>query len=205
MNENPELWQPNKTTSTGEYVLSRGLPNLPDILTRQMAIPVAHWTADGSAVVLFLDFSESSGPGDNPMAIVRTFARDGEKWIAHRRFVGFGWSYDPIFRPRDAEENVLAEVGRRVAVEPVAPGFPAVVVAGCAAPDVTQIAVVQGDREVRRELASHFGVWIVCMDTVVPYEIRALNDNGDVLGRIREGTTSLIDWYMQNFRSPPRE
>src|ERR1700730_480500 len=52
----PAQFDPAKTALTGIEVLRHGLPPLPAVLTRQMSVPVAFWTAAHSGVVLFLQY-----------------------------------------------------------------------------------------------------------------------------------------------------
>jgi hypothetical protein len=65
-----------------------------------------------------------------------------------------------------------------------APGQPAVVAVGRAAPDVRYLAVIKDGREDRRPLDSHFGAWIICTEQLGPFEIAAIDENGTVLARI---------------------
>lgn len=160
---------------------------LPEILTRQMAVPVAHWIAGQCAVVLFLDFTQGN-PTEQPWAVLATFARDGQSWAAHKGWCAIGWPCDPlspVHRPYAFEDHVLQRAGGSHARAPVPPGDPAIVACGLAAPEVTQIEVVQDGHETRRRLDRQLDAWVVCIEMPVPYEIKALDDAGQVLDTLR--------------------
>lgn len=100
----PPQFDPKNTAQTGTEVLNHGLPPLPDVLTYQMAIPVAYWTATHRAVVLFLRFSRHGRDRDS-VAVMVTFSREQGQWQAGRDpSVGTGWGHDPIANPGDLRE-----------------------------------------------------------------------------------------------------
>ncbi len=71
-----------------------------------------------------------------------------------------------------------AEAGRPV------PGYPAMVVAGRAAPEVRYLAVIQDGQEDRRPLESHFGAWVVCTERPGPFQIAGFDEHGTLLARL---------------------
>jgi tetratricopeptide (TPR) repeat protein len=75
----PPVFDPKNMAQTGIAVLDHGLPPLPEVMTHQMAIPVAYWTASQSAVVLLLQFSRH-GRRRSAVAIMATFSRDQGPW-----------------------------------------------------------------------------------------------------------------------------
>jgi hypothetical protein len=86
-------------------VLRRGLPPLPGKLTYQMSIPVAYWTANLRAVVLFLGFSWWEDEEEwFPEMTMATFTRDGDSWTSPKHWMGTGWSHDPIANPRSRRD-----------------------------------------------------------------------------------------------------
>jgi hypothetical protein len=95
----PSQFDPRWKVQTGVAVLDRGLPALPDALDYTMSVPVASWAAAGCAVVVFLEFSRDPDGVPRPGAKLMTFARDGDRWSAHRWFGGVGWSHDPVADP----------------------------------------------------------------------------------------------------------
>jgi hypothetical protein len=197
MEDMPEPWNPAAMERTGAYVLDHGsLPALPETVTHQMAVPVAFWTAGSCAVVLFLNFTNPAGPGGPPGAEMRVYGREGETWVAARRWMGIGWNRDPLSQaqhPQTFDEHALQRAGSTLAPAQPAAGRPAIVVCGIAAPEVTQLSVVQPGHEMRRRIDRHFDAWIVCMEELAPYEITALNDTGEVLGTLRGDAKPRID------------
>jgi hypothetical protein len=183
----PPHLDPRHTKETGLQVLDHGLPELPDVLTHQMSVPLAFWKATTCAVVLFLRYSGPDEEGRrHPSVGMRTFYREGERWDAHPWWGGTGWSHDPIVRAgslRDLDGQAITGGSGSHNPDPL-PGYPAAVVAGRVSPAVSHLAVVQDDVEVRRKLRSHFGAWVVCTETWSPYEINALDETGAVLGCI---------------------
>jgi hypothetical protein len=86
--------------------LRRGLASE---LSYLMAIPVAYWTAQHSAVVLFLNFHRN-GRERRPAVLHVTYSRTGDSWTADRHFIGIGYDHDPIARPgsqRDLDGQVM--------------------------------------------------------------------------------------------------
>src|SRR5262245_23955373 len=178
---------PRHQTRTGIEILDHGLPALPDVLSHQMSIPVALWKATSCAVVLFLKYSRVHFPGDDdvtfhPSVTMGTFYRDADRWAAHPWWGGTGWSHDPVADPgslRDLGGQAIA--GGSGSHNPNPPArSPASVLTGRASPAVTHLALVQDDREERRERRSHFGAWVVCIETWSPYQINALDGTGAV-------------------------
>lgn len=182
----PAYLDPQWVAQTGIEVLEHGLPALPDVLTYEMSIPLTYWKGDECAVVLFLSFRD---PGDGvqwPRVCMGTFFREAESWQAHRAWGFKGWSYDPIARPDylgDLDGEAIGSCGGLSNAEP-APGSPAAAIVGRVAPAVKQIALVQDGREDRRPLESHLGAWVVCIERASPYEVRALDEHGTMLGSI---------------------
>ncbi len=156
-----------------------------------MSVAVAYWKATSCAVVLFLKYSHVYFPGDDdgtfhPSVTMGTFYREAERWAAHKWWTGTGWSHDPIADPgslRDLDSRAIAGGSGGHNPDPM-PGFPASVVTGRVSPAVTHLALVQDDREERRELQSHFGAWVVCTERWSPYQINALGETGAVMGHI---------------------
>jgi hypothetical protein len=188
----PSGLDPRWKHQTGAAVLEAGLPALPDVLDYRMSIPVASWTADTCAVVLFLEFSPDDDGTVSPVAMMMTYTRNAGRWSVHPYYTGGGWSHDPVADPRgvrDLDGRVMVESGGSFTDSP-APGHPAAVVAGRARPDVKQIALVQGGHEERRALRSHFGAWVVCTERWSPYQINALGKNDAVLASLH-GPPSL--------------
>lgn len=187
----PPHLDPRHQKRTGIEVLDHGLPALPDVLSRQMSVPVAFWKATSCAVVLFLRYSRVSFPGDDdvtvrPSATMGTFYRDDDGWAAHQWWGGTGWSHDPVADPgslRDLDGQAIAGGSGSHNPDPL-PGFPASVLTGRVSPAVTHLALVQDDREERGKLQSHFGAWVVCTEKWSPYQINALDETGTVMGCI---------------------
>jgi hypothetical protein len=179
----------------GAEVLARGLPALPEVLTYQMSIPVAYWTASRSAVVLFLHFRQRdfevppAGAAHDevtPMVMMVTFSLDGERWTADPMWYSTGWSHDSIAKPgslRDLDGRAIAGGGGEFSDQP-GPHYPAAIATGRAAAAVKQIALIQDGREDRRRLESHFGAWVICTEQTSPFQVTALDENGVVLDSI---------------------
>ena len=154
-----------------------------------MTIPIAYWTADRCAVVLFLSFHRDGRHGPQPVATMGEYSRDAGQWVAVPGFwVGTSFSIDPIARPDD---------GRDLAGRPIAagsgawsdqptPGRPARIMHGRVGPGVTELILVQDGREIRRRLDSHFGAWVICSEHATPFQVCALDADGTILGSINE-------------------
>lgn len=156
-----------------------------------MSLPVAYWKATNCAVVLFLKYRRVHFPGDDdatfhPVVTMGTFYREAGRWAAHEWWGGTGWSHDPVADPgslRDLDGRAIAGGSGSHKPDPE-PGCPASVITGRVSPAVTRLALIQDDREERRELRSHFGAWVVCTERWSPYQINALDEAGTVLGHI---------------------
>jgi tetratricopeptide (TPR) repeat protein len=181
----PAEFDPGNMARTGARVLEHGLPPLPEVLDHRMAIPVAHWTALRCAVVLFLRFPRH-GRDRRTAVIMATFTRNQGQWNPDPHWHGTGWDHDPIASPGDLREldGQALVVGGGSHTDTPAPGYPASIQLGRAAPAVTQIALVQEGREDRRPLDSRFGFWVVCTEQPTPFHVTALDDNGTVLADI---------------------
>jgi tetratricopeptide (TPR) repeat protein len=185
----PPRFNPRNMVRTGLDVLDHGLLPLPDVLTYDMALPVAYWTAEQCAVVLILRFI-SHRPGEpTPAALPVTYSRapDGT-WQApaHTYIVGGSFSHDPIANPgsqRHLGGNAMVYGSTRQATQ-VTPGQPAFIATGSAAPEVRYLAVVKDGHEDRRRLESHFGAWVVCTEQPGPFDVAGLSESGDVLARL---------------------
>lgn len=183
----PAQFDPDRTVLTGIDVLRQGLPPLPPVLTRQMAVPVAFWTAAHSAVVLFLQYSPDPDGSSTPMALMATFARDGDSWRAHQYWHAHGWHHDPIADPSGRAglaDRAVVGGGSGMFTDQPQPGHPAYVVTGRVSAAVTAVALVQDGHEDRRDLHSHFGALVICTDQASPYKINALDPTGAIIGSI---------------------
>lgn len=195
----PPQFDPRNQQRTGIEVLGQGLPDLPGILTHQMSIPVAFWTAGSCGVVLFLQFSRGDDGTFSSHVMMGTYFRDGGRWAAHEYWAGTGWSHDPVADPeglRDLGGQPIAGGSGLTNPNP-RPGFPAAVITGRATPAVTSIVLVHDDRADRRNLRSHshFGAWVVCTERWSPYQIDALDDTGTVIGSITGPDTHPADAF----------
>ena len=195
----PPEFDPKNLVRTGLDVLERGLLPVPDVLTYQMAIPVAYWKAGQCAVVLVLRFS--GHPHDEPVPIgMRVTYSRGEDgtWTmpAHTYIFGGGFHHDPIANPgspRDLGGSPMVCGGNSWARD-ITPGSPASIATGRAAPDVRYLAVVKDGHEDRRPLESHFGAWIVCTEAPGPFDVVGIDEGGAVLARL-----------PQSFRAPKQK
>ncbi len=181
----PPQFDPRNMAQTGIAVLDHGLPPLPDVLTYQMAIPVAYWMASQCAVVLFLEFSRDRREWW-PGMIMATFTREQGHWTADHHWGGTGWAHDPIAHPgnlRDLGGRAMVISGESHTDTPE-PGRLTAIWQGRAAPAVKQIALIQDGHEDRRPLTSHFGAWVVCTEQPSPFHVTALDQNDTVLADI---------------------
>ena len=184
----PPEYSPRRMAATGADVLERGLPALPEVLTYQMAVPIAYWKAEQCAVVLFLRFHRDEEERGQPMALMATYARDEGQWTAHRHWLGTGFSSDPVARPGDLRHlggQAIVVSGQSWPAQ-AARGKPAMIVHGQAGPAVAYLALIQDGREDRRPLESHFGAWVVCTEHASPFQVTALDANGTALASIEE-------------------
>jgi hypothetical protein len=184
----PAQFDPAKTALTGIDVLRHGLPPLPTVLTRQMSLPVAFWTAAHSAVVLFLRYHPDPDGTPAHMVLMGTYTRDGDSWIAHGHGHGHRWEHDPIADPGGTDGlgdgQMIAGGGSGTFTDQPEPGHPAYVITGSVAPAVAAIALIQNGHEDRRDLQSHFGALVVCTEQPSPFIINALDATGTVIGSI---------------------
>jgi len=184
----PPRFDPTQARLTGAAMLIHGLPELPDVLTRDMTVPVAFWEAVSCAAVLFLHYIRD--PFDDtrrPFAVVGTYARDGAGWSAHSHWLGHGWNHDLVANPDalpDLDGQMITGGGSGVFSDQPAPGHPAAVATGHVAPAVTGLALIQDGREDRRELQSYFGAWVICTEQWAPYQVNALDKTGAVIGSV---------------------
>jgi hypothetical protein len=192
LDELPPAFDPRNVLDTGIEVLGNGLPRLPRQLSYLMTIPVSYWTAQTTAVVLFLKFRRR-GRRHDPTALHISYSRADSGWTPHHHAHGFGFGFDPVAEPRSRRDlgGRLMVVGGGSEGRRVAPGHAAVIRHGRAAPSVKHIAVVQGGREERRPLDSHFGTWVICSEQPLPLQIQALDADGNVLARIDD---TLREW-----------
>jgi tetratricopeptide (TPR) repeat protein len=183
--ELPVQFDPRNILRTGAEVLEHGLPPLPHVLSYRMAIPVAYWTAQQCAVVLFLRFN-NAGKQHHPVGMKVTFEKGAEGWTAHRHSVGSRFSHDPIASPGDRRHLAgrrMCTGGGFTATRRIE-GHPAAVRTGSASPTVKYIALIQDGREDRRRLDSHFGAWVVCTESLSPIQVAGYDENGIVLARV---------------------
>ena len=74
-----------------------------------------------------------------------------------------------------------------------APGRPATIATGLAAPGIKHLAVIQDGSEDRRPLESHFGAWVVCTEQPGEFEVAGLDQHGKVVDSIRQAVRPQ-DW-----------
>jgi len=150
-----------------------------------MAIPVCYWAGSTCGVVVFVRFAR--GARLAPMALHVTYSRTSGEWVPHDRFWGTSFGFDPVADPdhrRDLDGRPMVTGGSSWVTEPPPPGLPAAIVTGRAAPGVARIALIQDGYEVRRQLDSHFGAWVVCTERPGPFQVAGLDSNGAVLAAI---------------------
>lgn len=183
----PPQFHPGNVARTGLEVLEHGLPALPEELSYQMAIPVAWWTVGQCAVVSFLQFEGHGRGRPAGMLVQASYARTGENWTPNRYWGATSANGDPIANPGarpDLDGQPITGGGSQHYREPPPPGYPAAIVSGQAAPDVTQIALIQDGREDRHPLESHFGTWVVCTERPGPFQVTALDAAGTTLATL---------------------
>jgi tetratricopeptide (TPR) repeat protein len=183
----PPEFNPRNMVRAGLDVLEHGLPQLPDVLTYEMALPMAYWTAEQCAVVLVLQFPRHGRDEPEPIAMRVTYSRgeDG-RWDPPTLVRGGSFFHDPLRSPgstRDLDGNPMVRGGSSQARE-VRPCHPAFIATGRAAPEVKYLAVVKDGHEDRRPLESHFGAWVVCTEQPGPFEVTALDATGTVLASL---------------------
>ncbi len=179
---------PRRWLDTGGRVIEHGLPALPKILTYQMSIPVCYWTADSCAVVAFVHFRPS--PQDGIMRAMMTivnYTRDTGEWTtpSSGSFASSSYAFDPVANPsyqRHLDGNAMT-YGHTSQQAPTL-GRPASTAFGYVAPEVRYLAVIQGGRQDRRELQSHFGAWIVCTEWPGTFDVAAFDNQGELLTRL---------------------
>jgi hypothetical protein len=184
----PPEFDPASVLRTGIEVLERGLPALPGTLAYQMAIPVAYWKAEQCAVVLVLRYASPwrTRPHPSQTMVVYSRASDGS-WTPPRWTAGTGFPYDPIARPGGTARALggrrLVTGGGSSAREP-APGQPAAIATGLAAPEIKHLTVIQDGSEDRRPLESHFGAWVVCTEKPGAFDVAGLDHDGNLVDSV---------------------
>ena len=123
-------------------------------------------------MVLFLQFHRNEDGGQDPVALMGTYSRDEDQWIAHRSWMGTGFSPDPIARPGDLRhlDGQPITVSGHGWSSRSAPGHPVTVMHGQVGPGVTDGLLVQDGRDDRRPLDSRFGAWVVCTEQASPFQ-----------------------------------
>jgi tetratricopeptide (TPR) repeat protein len=193
----PPEFNPANMLRAGIEVLECGLPALPETLTYQMAIPVSYWKAEQYAVVLVLRYTRPwrSRPHPTQLMVVYSRASDGT-WTPPSGAGGTGFPYDPIARPGGAMHALGGRpmvTGGRSYTREAAPGRPATIATGLAAPEIKHLAVIQDGSEDRRPLKSHFGAWVVCTEKTGEFAIAGLDQEGNVVDNIRQAVRPQ-DW-----------
>ncbi len=189
----PPEFNPGNLVRTGIDVLEHGLLPLPDVLTYEMAIPVAYWKAGQCAVVLVLQFFGCRRGEPEPIAMRVTYSRakDGTwKRPTHTHVFGGSFSHNPIADPgsqRDLGGSPMVRGGSSRAAE-ITPGYPAVIATGRASPEVRYLAVSKDGHEDRQPLESHFGAWVVCTEQPGPFDVLGINESGQVLARLPQSS-----------------
>jgi tetratricopeptide (TPR) repeat protein len=180
----PPEFNPANMIRAGLDVLDHGLPPLPEDLTYDMAIPAACWKAEHCAVVLVLTFAQHGHDQHVPMAMQVIYSRgeDG-RWVPPAFVSGGSFHCDPVRDPEPTRDPDCGPMtyGSSSRAREAAPGRPAFIATGRAAPEVRYLAVAKDGREDRRPLESHFGVWVVCTEQPGPFEVAGLDENGTVL------------------------
>lgn len=187
----PPEFDPGNLARTGIDVLEHGLLPLPDVLSYQMAIPVAYWKAEHCGVVLVLRFLGLRPGEPQPVAVRAIYSRAGDgtwKPPVHATIFGGGFSHDPIADPgsqRDLGGSAMVYGGGSWGTE-ITPGYPAAIATGRASPEVRYLAVIKDGHEDRRPLHSHFGAWVICTEQPGPFEVAGFDESGNVLARIAQ-------------------
>jgi tetratricopeptide (TPR) repeat protein len=176
--EVPAGFDPRNMTRTGIAVLENGLPQLPEVLTRHMAVPMAYWAARETAVVLFLRFHRHRRTWQ-PIALKVTFTRLDGEWTAD----GTHWHgtdfHDPFTDP-----GGLHGLGG----EPIVYSSTSDTIwHGTADASVKYLALIQDGHQDRRPLDNHFGAWIIRADKPGPFRVAAIDENGTTLAEIEPG------------------
>lgn len=171
----PAEFDPRSMARNGIAVLENGLPPLPTVLTRHMAVPMAYWAARETAAGLFLRFHRHRRAWD-PWAIVATFTSQDGQWAAE----GTHWHGTDFHDP-------FTDPGGRYGL-----GGEAIVYSstsdtiwhGTADASVKYLALIQDGHQDRRPLDNHFGAWIVRADKPGPFRVAAIDENGTTLAEI---------------------
>jgi hypothetical protein len=173
----------------GIDVIEKGLPPLPDVITRELMvpIPISYWRAPDSAVVVFFYFSELPGYGVRPFVSEFPYYKEAGKWTVetHGEFTGSGFSFDPVTEPERVDDLDRSHFVRGSLSRKQAEGKPHMWVAtGHASREVAYVALVQAGTEDRRRLDSHFGTWVVCTQVREPFDVVAFDSSGQELSRL---------------------
>jgi predicted negative regulator of RcsB-dependent stress response len=183
----PPEFNPRNMARTGIDVLEHGLLPLPEVLRREMAIPVAYWIAAQCAVVLVLRFSGHGHDEATPIAMQVAYSRgEGGRWKPPAHVLGGSFSHDPVRDPgstRDLDGRAMVCGGSSQAGE-VRPGHPAAIATGRASPEVKYLAVIRDGHEDRRPLESHFGAWVVCTEQPGSFDVVGLDAAGTILASL---------------------
>jgi hypothetical protein len=181
----PVRVDPRYSRQTGADILSHGLPDLPEVLSYDMALPVAYWRTDSCGAVLFLSFDAFGGA--TPAATIGTYRRDFDGWVAKAAWAVVGWSHDPVKGGsyEDFEGSSIVVSGTNISADPESV-YPGLVAIGHVAKEVDVIAVTQGGHETRHHLDSYFGAWIICCQQAAPYRVAGFDAQGNIIGHVDE-------------------
>jgi hypothetical protein len=184
----PEL-DPRYWLRTGASVIERGLPELPDVLSYQMSIPICQWKASRCAVVMFLQFHRSSLDSRmRAMTSIVTYSRDRDSWTTPMSGSRSWQSYafDPIATPSYSghlDGNAIT-YGQTTQHNNPGPGQPASTAHGYVGPEVKYLAIIQDGRQDLRPLQSHFGAWIACTEQPGTFDVAAFDRQHALLARL---------------------
>jgi TolA-binding protein len=143
--EVPAEFDPRNMARTGIAVLENGLPPLPEVLTRHMAVPMAYWTARESAAVLFLRFDRHRRTWQ-PMALEATFTRQDGQWAT----AGGHWHGTDFHDPFTDPGGRYGLGGEAIVYSDSSSGEGGISLHGIAAPAVKYLALIQDGHEDRR-------------------------------------------------------
>jgi len=180
----PESFHTELIAEWGEWVLERGLPELPEVVARDESVPVAYWAGPLVGAVLYVQRSPNDNDGDDQDRVVtetQCFGRTADGWELGAGHGGCGPSDPRLTRLAVPGDYVEFSGGFETGG---AGGWRCIAVDGVVGTRAAWVEVTDVEGTVRRHVEAPTGAVIVCFSTDDrPAMIRVLDVDETELAR----------------------